>query len=550
MKRMNMQSSTLRGIVTLALAALFPMTLACGAGSWGDAGAGGGGDWADYDAGWGPGASESDALSPGWDVPEAEEELDFTGQAPAASENYVYIPAEARDSVIRVDAESLEIRMIPVGGLPTRVAALPVGDVAVVINSGTEDLSVIRSTPEDDDVETLPSLPAVNAMAVSPTGNAVVVYYRSEIAAPGDPVGDFQTIQVLLFNPAQHTTKVRQVSVGFHPTAIHFHEDGTHAYVVTDDGISIVALSGLTDGTIAHPIPVTVDALEKPEDREVFVTRDGLYAVVRDIHKADLRVVDMEDEVMTLVELNGLPTDLDLIPGKNRCLVIMREQNVAAVVNFKRVADGDEDSVVEVDLTGSYAGAAAVSAAGDRAVLYSTADEMKSVAVMDLEAAGFPWITYPVQKVVKGVAISGAGKNAVLLHEAVAGAGSGVGGIVDASEGYTLLDLDSGYRKLVTTDHRWSLFLFVQGEDGADHQAYLLLPDPAGVTHAVDVVDLNTFLVEAVNLYSEPNSLLFVPSSRKVAIAQEHTNGRITFIDVDDGAVETKTGFELNGLIN
>ena len=114
----------------------------------------------------------------------------------------------------------------------------------------------------------------------------MVVYYRSEFAAAGDPVGDFQTIQVLLFNPAQHTTKVRQVSVGFHPTAIHFHEDGTHAYVVTDDGISIVALQGLADGTIAHTVPVTVDALEKPEDREVFVTQDGLYAVVRDIHKA------------------------------------------------------------------------------------------------------------------------------------------------------------------------------------------------------------------------------------------------------------------------
>jgi hypothetical protein len=175
---------------------------------------------------------------------------------------------------------------------------------------------------------------------------------------------------------------------------------------------------------------------------------------------------------------------------------------------------------------------------------------MKSVAVMDLEAEGYPWVTYPVQKVVKGVAISGAGKNAILLHESVSPTDSGVGGIVEASEGYTLLDLDTGYRKLVTTDHRWSLFLFVQKDDGADHQAYILLPDPGGVTHGVDVVDLNTFLVDAVSLYSEPNSLLFVPSSRKVAIAQEHTNGRITFIDVDDGAVETKTGFELNGLIH
>lgn len=552
MKTMNKRMPSLSSFAILCAVAFFPMVLACGAGGFADSAAGGGaGEWGGEDAtSWKPGPSSEADAGGSWDIPEAEEELDFSGQAPAASENYVYIPAEARDSVIRVDAESLEIRMIPVGGLPSKVAALPADDIAVVINSGTGDLSVIRSTPADDDVEFLPSLPAVNAMAVSPTGNAVVVYYRSELAAAGDPVGDLQTIQVLVFDTDQNMTMVRQVSVGFHPTAIHFHEEGTFAYVVTDDGISIVSLTGLSDGTIAHTVSVTVDALEQPEDREVFVTLDGSYAVVRDIHKADLRIVDLDSEEMSVVALGGLPTDLDLVPGMNRCIAIMREQDVAAIVDFSRVASGEEDAVVEVDLTGSYAGAAAVSAAGDRAVLYSTTDEMKSVAVMDLEAEGYPWVTYPVQKVVKGVAISGAGQNALLFHEASAPTEEGLGGIVEATEGYTLLDLDTGYRKLVTTDHRWSLFLFVQGDDDVDHQAYILLPDPqGGVSHAVDVVDLNTFLVEAVDLYSEPNSLLFVPSSRKIAIAQEHTNGRITFIDVDDGDVETKTGFELNGLI-
>ncbi len=176
MKTLNTSSPLLRVVGTAACLLFFPIVLACGASGF-DTGGGGGaaGDWAYEDtSSWKPGA-EADAGG-GWDVPEPEEELDFTGQAPAASENYVYIPAEARDSVIRVDAESLEIRMIPVGGLPNRVAALPADDVAVVINSGTGDLSVIRSTPEDDDVEFLPTLPAVNALAVSPTGNAVVVY--------------------------------------------------------------------------------------------------------------------------------------------------------------------------------------------------------------------------------------------------------------------------------------------------------------------------------------------------------------------------------------
>ncbi|MBM4370849.1 MAG: hypothetical protein FJ098_04300 [Deltaproteobacteria bacterium] len=524
----------------------------CGADSWdmGAAGVGGGGGWGD--AG---GVEEDSASYPGsdtaagWDVPEPEEEMDFSLQAPAASEHYVYIPAESRDAVIRVDAETLEIRMIPVGGMPFRGVALPVGDVAVIINRGTQDLSVIRSTPGDDDVETLPSLPAVNALSVSPEGTSVVVWYDAARAAAGDPVGDFQTIQVLLFGEGK-ATKIRHVSVGFHPVAVHFRDDGQEAYVVTDDGISVVPLHGLAEGTIAHTVPVALDPLEKPEDREVFITGDGSFAVVRDIFSPDLRILDMEEEVVSLVSLPGLPTDLDLVPGFRRCLVIMREQDVAAVVDFSRVAAGEEDAVVQVDLTGSWAGAAAVSPAGDRAVLYSTTAAMKSVAVMDLQDPEYPWVSWPVQKVVKGVAISAAGQKAVLLHEATVPSSSGVAGVVEKAEGYTLLDLDTGYRKLVTTAHRWSLLLFVAHPDGGDQQACILLPDPVGMTHGVDMVDLETFLVENIGLHSSPNSLLFVPSSRKVAINQEHPNGRITFIDVDEGTVETKTGFELNGLIN
>jgi hypothetical protein len=63
------------------------------------------------------------------------------------------------------------------------------------------------------------------------------------------------------------------------------------------------------------------------------------------------------------------------------------------------------------------------------------------------------------------------------------------------------------------------------------------------------MVDLETSVTDPIPLGSPPVSLGLAPFARKVFVGQEHPTGRISFIDVESGSVQTITGFELNDWI-
>lgn len=543
----------------VVLAALLA-TYGCGAA---EAGRSGGGDDYAYRGGGGTGEwehdaalSSSDSSDASYDIPEPEEEIAYDFKAPQASEHYVYIAATARDSLVRIDAETLEIRLIPVGGRPTRVATLPVGDVALVINSGTQDFSVVSSTTAADDVRTVEMLPYVNTIAVAPSGKYAIVYYNDQNAAPDEPVGDFQTVAVISL-AIEGEVDVDYVSTGFHPTAVYFHATDAVAYLVTDDGISVLDLKDVKNGDITPIVGVSKDGMDDPDLREVLVTPDGQYAVVRNLASPEIAVVDLVTGVLSAQALDGLPTDLDLIPGKDRILVMLREQSLAYVVDLGDLVtvpgEGEElpEAAVPIDIAGTSAGAAVVTSDGKTAVLYTTIGGVRSVAVLSLTHEPYKWKHYPVQKGVVGVAASLKGTTALVLHQAEAALdATTLEKTIAASEGFTLFNLESGYRKLIQAEHRWSDYLFVTDDKDHDLKAYILTPDTYGLSHQVLSVDLGTYIVEKLPLASWPESMVFVPASRKVAIAQEHENGRLTFVDVDTDETWSVTGYELNGLID
>ena len=506
---------------------------------------------ADKDPGY-PGGPTEDALymdsasSP--DIPAAEQELEFDFKAPQASQNYVYIAATERDSLVRIDARTLDIRLIPVGGRPTRVATLPGTDVALVINSGTSDVSVVTSTATSDSVKTVDVVPHVNRIVVAPSGRYAIVYYDRSAAEPTDPVGDFQTLSVL--DIQGDSPKSIRVSVGFRPSSVVFHETLPVAYIVTDDGVSILDLDKAKEGTITPVVPLSDDAMEDPSLREVLIPPTGTYALVRSLGRADLTVVDLASGQLSRTALDGIPTDVDLIPHQNKALLILREQALACIVDLEGLLALDSDAVKVLTIEGTGAGAAVVSPTGERAVLYTTTGTVKSVAVMDLAGEDYSWEVFPVQKNVKGVDISFGGSRALVLHERE-GASPGASGVdqtIAQSHGFSLFDLDSGFRKLIMTDNHWSSHLFVAGQ-GQEDRLFVLTPDPKEINHFVQVVDLSTFISEPVRLSSQPTSMVHVPVSGKVAVAQDHDNGRISFVDVVTGQVYSVTGYELNGLI-
>jgi len=513
---------------------------------WGgsDDGEPGGWDWEDV-------ATSADYGEP----PEAEKELALDLKAPQASPHYVYVAATARDSLVRISAdESLEIRLIPVGGQPTTVATLRTEDVAMVINRGTQDFSIVRSSDQEDKVKTLDMLPHVNAIAVSPDGKYAIVYYNDALAGPYDPTGDFQTVAVVSMEEKEE--KVSYVSTGFHTTALYFHQTSPVAYLVTDDGVSIIELDKVKDGDITPIVPVTEDPLEDPSLREVLVSEDGVFAVVRSLANPFFNVVDLTaDDKLVSVDVKGLPTDVDLIPSADKALLVLREEELAYVADLPGFFDPDpakDDPLTEIKIAGSQAGASVVTADGSRAVLYSTVGGSKAVGVLNLGQDDYPLKSFPVQKSVVGVAVSEHGSTAVVFHEVEAydPESADLNQTIAQANGFTLFSLDTGYRKLIQTDNPWSQFLFVSEPTGEDLKAYVLTPDPLNLDHSVESVSLGTFMASSLPLSSPPTSMVYVPNSRKVAVAQEHHNGRITFIDVDSGETYSVTGYELNGLIH
>jgi hypothetical protein len=113
----------------------------------------------------------------------------------------------------------------------------------------------------------------------------------------------------------------------------------------------------------------------------------------------------------------------------------------------------------------------------------------------------------------------------------------------DRQYGYSLLQLDSGFAKLQVTAAELGPFTLVP--DGT----HLFVLFNAGSLREAQNVDLRSFQMTPIELGSPPTSVGPVPGSQRVFVGQDHPDGRISFIDWTKSAIETVTGFELNGRI-
>lgn len=512
-------------------------------------------------AGWEPWGGQADSTSSGdtsggWSTPDVpvqgtdaavakpdlppEQEKEGEFGAPESSQNYVYIPATGDDRVVRVSGQTLSVRLIEVGDQPTVLKVVPGQDAAVVIDAGSHEVAIVRSTEKEDQVLFVPVLPNCNALAIDPKGQFAVVYYDHGRAKPGDPVGSFQALSVVLLQPGQE--KALGISVGFRVRSVHFTPDGKVALVVTDDGVSVLKLTELQDGSIVAPVPVSKNPLDKPSEREVLTTVDATWAVVRSSGKTAVAAVHLPSKQIVEVELGSVPTDLDLLPDGSGALAVLRDTKEVALVPLP----GQVTATLQAQFASMgelTAGLARVTDDGKSAVLYTSVAGIEQVAVLDLKGG----VVQPVllRKTVEDVLVVPGTRKAVLLHKPGAGPGGSdaTEKFVDDSEGYTLFDLDSGFTKLVLTPVKPAEI----GLSEDPRKAWFLLRDPGGVGHAVQEADLQTFQTKDHPLGSPPEHVRFLAKAKQVAVTQTHPSGRITFVHTQTGLAKTVTGFELNG---
>jgi hypothetical protein len=544
-----------------------------GHGGNGDPGNHGDGDFGGGAGGDGDGDDEPPALPP-----EIEEVLSF--DTPRAGKTSVYVPNPTTNRVAVVNAQTYAIESLVSGVAPKYLATVPGEDVALVLNVGTRDASLLRTVQGRTQAKRIEVNHDANAIAVAPSGKYAVVYFDAR--NQDSFASSFQDVTVVNLQAGQETS--RGVSVGFRPREVRFSRDGNTAFVVTEDGISVIDLTAAVSGpTIARLVSVG-DGLSDKLSTDFQITPDGTYAFARRDGESVIRRVDLATgeirafALAALVDLtppaddadddtdsadagvsnggadggatNAPPpnqrldlTDIDLTPDGAYLLAVVR--NRGALLRIPVPGGFDDPSLIETTFVrDQLVGSVSVAPTGSLAVAYTTVGNIEGIVLVDL-AQGGATRGVRLRKAVRAVALSEDGTRALVLHTAVAGLSTNdEEARIDASEGYSLVDTQTGFAKLQLTPTRIREQDLVVLPD-ASRMFALMRHDASGVS-ALEVADLGSFQATTLQLAKPPVAIGLVPGLDRLFIGQETPGGMITFVNTASGEVErTVSGFEL-----
>jgi DNA-binding beta-propeller fold protein YncE len=490
-------------------------------------------------------------------VPPSEVEHEIA--PPVASDRFVYVAMTDQDKLARIDGQTLAVASLPVGERPRVMAVIPGTDAVVVLDAVNAAATIVRADGAQNLSHTVATLPNLNRVAVAPGGSFAVTWFDLDqaIADAGGidgvgAIGSFQDVTVIDLRAGQE--KAVDLTVGFRPRQVQFDAAGGRAYVITADGVSIIDLAAAVDAgpTLVPPIPVATDPLGEPSAIEVAVLASGDHAVIREAGRAEVRILALagaDAGTTWTIPLADEPSDIDLAPGGGRAYAVVRDAATLAVIDVP--GDGLDPSAIDlIDLGGAAAGSLVLSADGATGLLFTNAVAAEQITVIRLDQPGFPHATHALQKSIRHVQLDTAGTHAVVVHAKAPGdpdTATTFDEFIDRSQGYSVLDVATGFAKLQVTSVEPGAVAFA----GDDDRAYLILDggDAEGATAEVHTLELDTGVVRVQALGSPPDAVGILPHAAIAFVSQRHPQGRITFIEIASGAVRTLTGFDLNSLI-
>jgi hypothetical protein len=500
--------------------------------------------------------------------PEVEEMVDF--QLPQASENFVYAANPAAGTVAVIDAQTSSIRTLETGEQPTYLRTLPGTDDAIVLNVGSDTATVIRSAGTSSKTSDLPVVPGANAIGLAPDGKHAVVYYNSSYASAGNTSGSFQDVSVVSLSQDGDDDQALSMTVGFRPRDVFFSSDGARAFVVTEDGISVLDFAAIakTGSGIAQLLSFGGQVDQKTLD--VAVTPDGRYALARADGTSLLRLIDLNDghvKTLDVADAYVAPpatddddagvaepppiaiTDLDLVPTGDAAIVVLRNQSAMMELPIPGAFD-DATEATTLTVEDQIVGSVSVSPDGKHALLYTTVANQERMTLVVRGGSTEPK-TVALRKAVQAVVFTPDGKTALITHTKLPGSPDDLGispdESIDRAYGYSLLRVPQGDVKLQVT--RTAVGPAAIVPDGS--YVFVLFRDDALGIKEVHRVALASFLVDPIlELESPPISIGSAPKSGRVFVNQDHPDGRMLFIDWQNPRDRnTVTGFELNSRI-
>jgi hypothetical protein len=484
----------------------------------------------------GTGASSSSAGSGGTApvVVPPETEIEASFLAPVVTGKYVFSANPQSGRVAVIDADSYAVRLFNAGFGPKYLAAVPGGKGAIVINELSHDATLFRLAGDDVSIdgEPLPVHDGANAWAMSEDGRFAIAWTQTPNDTKPDPTSGSQTITVLGLDSG----KSQRLTVGFRPTQVVIDDASEHAFVVNSDGVSVIDLGDTP--SVAFLARVSEDPLEEAAARDVSIPREGKFALVRLDGSSQLRVVDLtHEDGLSLFDLGAPVSDLDL--SRDGKLALATLPGIAQVALIPVPPTGDASSFERIAIPGEVTSSVSLSDGSELALLYQNAKEANNshLTILDLR----PEMDRAVRTLdVKGpvsAAFTAPGAGAAIVFQRPI-AGSTKAGLFSG-----VPTLQKRSAKIVGTDAPPSALAF--DESGAF--ALVTVGSDKSKTQGVYRVRLDTMQEDYLPLASPPSpgATGIVEDVGRGFVAQQHPEGRITFIDLETARAHTITGFEL-----
>ena len=166
-------------------------------------------------------------------------------------------------------------------------------DAVIVLNVLSDDATVLRVGAGGLESRTIRGVAhGANALAVSSDGGWAIAWTDARRIKNADPERGLPGPHRHQPGPAAAKPKTI-VSAGFRPVSVAFAADGSQAFAVTEDGITVVDLGGAAGPRVSKNVIITDDPTENADTRDVSLTPSGGLAVIRREGSAAIGIVDL-----------------------------------------------------------------------------------------------------------------------------------------------------------------------------------------------------------------------------------------------------------------
>jgi hypothetical protein len=466
--------------------------------------------------------------------PPPEEELESSYSAPVATGTFVWIANPTSGRVAYINAATLEINVVEAGNAPTYIAPIPDADedVAIVLNVLSYDATILRAKGTNLSAESLPVPSSGNAWAVSGDGRWAIAWTDSRRVEKADPIDGFQDITVLdLKEGATHSTAL---TVGYRPVAIAYDTAGTRAFAVTQDGITVVSLDS-AQPAVTKNIKLSDKPVDDATTRDVAITPDGSYAIVRRDGEPVVGVFSLASGARTDVTLPAPPTDLDLSPDGSVAVAVIRDTSEVALLPIPGVV-ANPGVFPLIKVTDAIIGSASLAQKSPLAFLYTNAVPSSLLAVLDTSKAAPTPKILQLWAPIKAVFPTEDAAHAIILHD------TGGQGASEYPAAMSVAPVAADLPAKITGLDSPPVSVAVSP---TGHRALIATGDEANPSYRLYIASMPSLQIVKQPLASQPIAAGIVAGADRGFVAQKHPDGRITFVDFKTGEVRTLTGFEL-----